>query len=311
MRRAQANEDVTLAEAELRGAGGPAALLCVFDGHCGRRAAEQVAAALPRELGARLPAQAAELAAGRGARAAWEAAFQATDAGLTAEEGCTATALLAWRDASGATCLQARPTPATRHPRQTRLLKYVTAGAICLQARPGPCTRRSPRKTRLLVWEPCICQAAGVGLAAVGCYSSAPWLPAPPHRRLRRRLAAQAANVGDSAAFFAPFPRRRSAPPEVVPLTADHRVANPDERQRLEGGSSHHHPHHLRTPSLPPGQRWCPLPLLLCRRLAWTSTGGWAGGVPEHAIALRLQPRTLLSWHVPPADTIVHTRVIS
>ena len=45
----------------------------------------------------------------------------------------------------------------------------------------------------------------------------------------------QAANVGDSAAFFTPFPKRRSAPPEVVPLTADHRVANPDERQRLEG----------------------------------------------------------------------------
>jgi len=41
--------------------------------------------------------------------------------------------------------------------------------------------------------------------------------------------------VGDSAAFFAPFPKRRSALPEVVPLTADHRVANPDERQRLEG----------------------------------------------------------------------------
>jgi len=43
--------------------------------------------------------------------------------------------------------------------------------------------------------------------------------------------------VGDSAAFFAPFPKkRRSAPAaDVVPLTADHRVANPDERQRLEG----------------------------------------------------------------------------
>ncbi len=41
--RAQSNEDVTLAEAELTGAGAPAALFCVFDGHCGRRAAEQAA----------------------------------------------------------------------------------------------------------------------------------------------------------------------------------------------------------------------------------------------------------------------------
>lgn len=39
----QGNEDVTLAEAELTGAGAPAALFCVFDGHCGRHAAEQAA----------------------------------------------------------------------------------------------------------------------------------------------------------------------------------------------------------------------------------------------------------------------------
>lgn len=67
------------------------------------------AQALPRELAARLPDEVPGLAAGRGAAGAWEAAFQATDAALTAEEGCTATALLAWRDATGAVCLQARP----------------------------------------------------------------------------------------------------------------------------------------------------------------------------------------------------------
>ena len=72
---------------------------------CSNAAAVQ---ALPRELAARLPGEAPGLAAGRGAARAWEAAFQATDAGLTAEEGCTATALLAWRDATGAVCLQAR-----------------------------------------------------------------------------------------------------------------------------------------------------------------------------------------------------------
>jgi hypothetical protein len=33
-------------------------------------------------------------------------AFLATDDGIKAEEGCTATAVLAWRDEEGAVCLQ-------------------------------------------------------------------------------------------------------------------------------------------------------------------------------------------------------------
>lgn len=37
------------------------------------------------------------------------AAFLATDDRLVAEEGSTATAVLAWRDAEGAVCLQVRP----------------------------------------------------------------------------------------------------------------------------------------------------------------------------------------------------------
>lgn len=49
---------------------------------------------------------AGELAQGCGAGPAWEQAFQATDDGLRSEEGCTATALLVWRDAQGAVCLQ-------------------------------------------------------------------------------------------------------------------------------------------------------------------------------------------------------------
>ena len=38
--------------------------------------------------------------------AVWEDAFSTTDHGLECEDGCTATAALAWRDDSGAVCLQ-------------------------------------------------------------------------------------------------------------------------------------------------------------------------------------------------------------
>lgn len=34
------------------------------------------------------------------------AAFLATDQAISAEEGCTATAVLMWRDGGGAVCLQ-------------------------------------------------------------------------------------------------------------------------------------------------------------------------------------------------------------
>lgn len=43
--------------------------------------------------------------------------------------------------------------------------------------------------------------------------------------------------MGDSAAYFAQVPKRRSQPPDVVPLTADHRFTNPDERERLAGAA--------------------------------------------------------------------------
>ncbi len=45
----------------------------------------------------------------------------------------------------------------------------------------------------------------------------------------------QAANVGDSAAFFARVPQRRNSAPDVVQLTGDHRYTNPLERERLAG----------------------------------------------------------------------------
>ncbi len=151
-RRGQPSEDVACAECPLRGAGAggavdsadadgasagaggavdsadadgasagappPAALFCLFDGHCGGAAAEAAARALPEEIAARLPAAAAAMAAagadvdsgdapGAAAAAALREAFLATDARIAAEEGCTATAVLAWRGAGGAVLLQA------------------------------------------------------------------------------------------------------------------------------------------------------------------------------------------------------------
>jgi hypothetical protein len=109
----QGCEDVACCTKDLLGSGPartPALLFGLYDGHCGAGAAEEAAAALPAQLRARLLPEAggAELAAGAGAGGAWADAFLATDAGLAAEEGCTATALLAWADAQGGVCLQAR-----------------------------------------------------------------------------------------------------------------------------------------------------------------------------------------------------------
>uniref|UniRef100_A0A1D2AG61 PPM-type phosphatase domain-containing protein n=1 Tax=Auxenochlorella protothecoides TaxID=3075 RepID=A0A1D2AG61_AUXPR len=82
-------------------------LFCVFDGHCGRGAAEAAAVALPEEIGVRLPACEADMLEQRGAVSALRPAFLATDARIRAEEGCTATAVLAWSPRKGIVCLQA------------------------------------------------------------------------------------------------------------------------------------------------------------------------------------------------------------
>lgn len=84
-----------------------ASLLCLFDGHCGRGAAEAAARVLPEEVANRLIETCGGLAAGRGAELTFRNAFLTTDARLMAEEGCTATAVLAWRTADGTVCLQA------------------------------------------------------------------------------------------------------------------------------------------------------------------------------------------------------------
>ena len=90
---------------------GPSCLFSILDGHCGRKAADEAAQALPRELGQRLIKLHDSMAAGRGAGSAWSEAFLAVDAGIKAEEGCTATGLLVWLDSGGQLCLQVVLTP--------------------------------------------------------------------------------------------------------------------------------------------------------------------------------------------------------
>jgi serine/threonine protein phosphatase PrpC len=108
----QGTEDVSNCSKQILGpSAGPSCLFSVLDGHCGRKAADEVAQALPRELGQRLIKQHDSMAAGRGAGSAWLEAFQAVDAGIKAEEGCTATGLLVWLNSSGQLCLQVAPMP--------------------------------------------------------------------------------------------------------------------------------------------------------------------------------------------------------
>ena len=93
--------------ADVEGAG----LFCIFDGHCGRQAAEQAMEILPNELAARLPAARQGLADGSGLSGAWEEAFLATDDAITCDEGCTATVLLVWRSSDRTVCIQVSSMP--------------------------------------------------------------------------------------------------------------------------------------------------------------------------------------------------------
>ncbi|KAL6768481.1 hypothetical protein ACKKBF_B39300 [Auxenochlorella protothecoides x Auxenochlorella symbiontica] len=110
-RKGQPGEDVACAQCPLPDPGrlgeASVSLFCVFDGHCGRGAAEAAAVALPEEIGVRLPACEADMLEQRGAVSALRPAFLATDARIRAEEGCTATAVLAWSPRKGTVCLQA------------------------------------------------------------------------------------------------------------------------------------------------------------------------------------------------------------
>lgn len=142
-RRGQGCEDVIHWELPLRSCVNGASLFCIFDGHCGRNSAREARDLLPQILADSLKQHSDTLQNGNGADSIWEQVFLSTDSSIKSDEGCTATALLVWKDSEDNICLQA-------------------------------------------------------------------------------------ANVGDSAAVFSD-----ASHPEGVQLTADHRLTNPDERQRL------------------------------------------------------------------------------
>lgn len=106
IRRRQGCEDVWSVECPFD-SGGQSALLCLFDGHCGRQAADAAQQLLPRTLAQEVGQHAGKLAAGEGLGAVWETVFLRTDDAIRSDEGCTATALLVWRDARNNLCLQA------------------------------------------------------------------------------------------------------------------------------------------------------------------------------------------------------------
>ena len=102
----QACEDVVLCERALQNAPGQAALFCVFDGHTGRGAADEVKALMPQQLSQKLRGMHAELEAGVGLGEAWREVYTQVDSAIQSEDGCTATTLLAWQDGRGQTCFQ-------------------------------------------------------------------------------------------------------------------------------------------------------------------------------------------------------------
>lgn len=125
-------EDVAMAECPLRDSevvleGSPAALFCVFDGHGGRNTAETACTILPEEVSNRLAiiceksksitprststaeglfesvaedvlsSNLSDMNKHENSQLAFRDAFLATDAKIESEEGCTATAVIAWQ----------------------------------------------------------------------------------------------------------------------------------------------------------------------------------------------------------------------
>ena len=92
----------------LRSAPNGTSLFCIFDGHCGRNAAREARDLLPQILSEALSQVSDGLQNGSGgADSIWESVFLSTDSKLKSEEGCTATALLVWKDDKNNICLQA------------------------------------------------------------------------------------------------------------------------------------------------------------------------------------------------------------
>lgn len=107
-RRKQPIEDIACVECPLIGPDNGygdtyAALFCVFDGHCGRSAAEAASTALPEEISMRLMEsmrRQEEQKLPNSVDDILHDAFLATDDRIADEAGCTATSILVWRSMS-------------------------------------------------------------------------------------------------------------------------------------------------------------------------------------------------------------------
>lgn len=106
MRKGENCEDVACAECPLGHSDVVAALFCVFDGHCGRAAADAASIVLPEEVTARIASEQKRMKEGQSLEHVLRDSFLSADHRIAAEEGCTATAVLAWTDADGTVCLQ-------------------------------------------------------------------------------------------------------------------------------------------------------------------------------------------------------------
>lgn len=107
LRRGQGCEDVSYWDIPLRSREDGTSLFCIFDGHCGRNSAREARNLMPDILAENLLQVDDDLRQGEGANSIWEQTFLTTDSRIQSEEGCTATALLVWKDGDDNVCLQA------------------------------------------------------------------------------------------------------------------------------------------------------------------------------------------------------------
>ena len=170
----------------------------------------------------------ADLLEGRGLGKAWEQVFAETDAAIQSDDGCTATAVLVWRAASGKLCLQVLA--ATRRA-------CPDASWSCVPLSKGVCWQPKSMVHQRRIWQgrPSCCKK----LPDSSCFQVSHGYTATHHRELDKGLMGvlpeQVANVGDSSAVLAELSPDGELKQPGRYLTADHRLSNPEERDRLKG----------------------------------------------------------------------------
>ena len=154
---------------------------------------------------------------------AWYQVFAATDAGLQCEDGCTATALLAWRDEVGALCLQAANVGDSAAA-WSRLPPGLHVPALTpLSTSPGRCNPHSSGATF----------AMGRPAAIPPRWHAAQLEESPVQSPVRGHQQAVAEGHDWAPSLGEETGGVQQGQEEVQVLTADHRLTAPGERQRL------------------------------------------------------------------------------